>query len=178
MTTRRQFLSLGCGSIVMIAGCVSAPGDSDDLPTEETPIDETPTETSTDDVDIQNPVPTDDDTLTSWDENLDCNNGTDEEYHAQKREVSVIAVVDEIGSEYKPIPYTSLSTEQKHIIAPVIANGGFATCESSDAFNSFLSTAYNEYGREQEADAMTIYLEYDGRYYQLYLQKQDQVYAA
>lgn len=156
-----------------VAGCVG-PQDDDTNPTDSPPK-QVPT--PTDELDIQNPTPADDSTLTSWEADLDCQNGTDESYHAQKREVSIQSVKDEIGSEYNPVPYAELTDAQKEILALVIEHGGFATCESNDAFNSFLDVAVNEYAREQEADAMNVYLEYDGRYYKLYIQKQDQIYA-
>lgn len=177
MATRRQFLSFGSiGAVAVFAGCISPPGDEERPPTEQPPIDEdTPTETQTKDIDVENPTPTSIRTYTDWEPNTNCNDGERESMY--NSEISVTEVVDSVTGNYYPIQYEELPTAQKQILAEVIELGGYATCETSTAFNNFLEKAVYENGEDQPADNIEIYLEYDGTYYQLYLRKQDQVYA-
>ena len=58
----------------------------------------------------------------------------------------------------------------------MLEKGGYATCDASGAFRSFVEKAVYEYAAEQDDD-MKVFLEYDDTYYRLYIRQQDQVYA-
>lgn len=165
MTTRRTFLKSSTLTLTLgLAGCTTQQPDNED-----------PQPTKTYKINTANPNPVEDQTFQTWEPETNCNDGEMESMY--NSEISVAEIKDKLSNEYNPIKYTDLPEEEQRILATVLEKGGYATCETSDAFNAFLDTAVNEHARKQEGDDMHAYLEYDGRYYQLYLRKQDQVYA-
>lgn len=93
-------------------------------------------------------------------------------------EISVQDVRNELDDSYNPLAYDGLPNEEKRILAEVLEKGGYATCDTSEAFQSFLEKAVYEYAAEQDDDDdMKVFLEYEDTYYRLYIRKQDQVYA-
>lgn len=164
MPTRRAFLTSSAITLsIGFAGCTTP------TPTEET---KTP---KTYKINTDNPTPASDETFQTWEPNTNCNDGEMESMY--NSEISINEIKNNIGDEYSPLQYTTLPKEEQRILATVLENGGYATCDTSDAFNTFFDKAINDHARTQEGDDRHIYLEYDGRYYQLYLRKQDQVYA-
>lgn len=179
MTSRRRVLRASAVTIPLVglAGCIN-PSDDAETPTE-TPTDTptgTPTDTTpTDELDVENPEPVSDEAFDKWEPDTNCNDGEMEAMY--NSEISVNAVRDDLSDSYNPIAYDDLPKDEKIILAEVLERGGYDTCETEGGFDSFLGKAVYDYADEQDGDDMNVFLEYDGRYYQLYLRKQDQVFT-
>lgn len=140
------------------------------------PQDEASTETPTDERNVENPDPVSAEVFEKWEPDTNCNDGEQESMY--NSEISVQDVHDELDASYNPIAYADLPDEEKRILAEVLEQGGYATCNVSEAFQSFLEKAVYEYAAQQEDDDdMKVFLEYDETYYRLYIRKQDEVYA-
>lgn len=168
MTSRRRVLQTSAASVAVsagFAGCLARLQQDD-------PSSETPTDERT----VENPDPVGDDAFEAWEPDTNCNDGEREAMY--NSEISVQAVHDELDDSYNPLAYHGLPDEEKRILATVLEKGGYATCDTSEAFQSFVEKAVYEYAAEQDDDDdMKVFLKYDGTYYRLYIRKQDQVYA-
>lgn len=183
MPTRRTFLTLtAISSSVLLAGCNGLQD------TRNTP-DDTPTETpaggtdnngnfgtpSDEDINILNPEPVSAGQFSEWEPNTNCNDGEKEGMY--NSEISVSQVNAVIEDKYKPVHYTDLPDDEKRIIAIMLERGGYATCDVSDAFQSFMERAITQHARKQEGDDHIVWLKYENQYYRLNIRQQDQVYA-
>lgn len=175
MLSRRKVLrrSAAVSVTLGLAGCVdSLPGNE---PTSTVNATEMPTETPTDELQVENPEPVSEEVFTEWEPDTNCK--VDKPESMYNSEVSVQSVLDEQPDSVNPIPYESLPDGERRIIAEVLEVGGYATCDTSEAFQSFLEKAVYDYADKQEGDATNVWLEYEKNYYKLYIRKQDQVYA-
>lgn len=168
MASRRRFLKTSAVSVpvsVGFAGCLS-----------QLPEDDPSTETPENERNVENPDPVSDETFEAWEPDTNCNDGEREAMY--NSEISVQDVHNELDDSYNPLAYDGLPDEEKRILAKVLENGGYATCDTSEAFQSFVEKAVYEYAAEQDDDDdMKVFLEYDDTYYRLHIRKQDQVYA-
>lgn len=172
MRSRRRFLTASAVSIPVIAGVA---GCLDRLSQEEAPPD-TPTDTPTDELNVENPDPVNAAVFDAWEPDTNCNEGEQESMY--NSEISVQDVHNDLSDRYNPIAYDDLPDDEKQILATMLENGGYATCETSGAFRSFTEKAVYEYAAEQnEDDDLKVFLEYDDTYYRIYIRQQDQVYA-
>jgi hypothetical protein len=139
------------------------------IPVTEAPADsDTPTTTS------ENPA--DEDRLTGWERSADCERTPTGMYDSV---IEVKQVVEELGDEYVPIRFSELTPEETAILRTVTEEGGYATCDTSGGFLRFIERVgtHREQQRDSAAEDMHIYLERDGTYYRLYVEKLDEVYA-
>lgn len=150
---------------VGLAGCLGSAADPE----------QPATDPPTDELDVDNPDPVSEAAFEAWEPDTTCNGGEQESMH--NSEISVRNVLDDQPAGVKPVAYDGRPDAQKEILAEVLAVGGYATCEPSEPFLSFLQTAVYDYAAEQERDDTSVWLAYDGTYYKLYLRKQDEVYA-
>jgi len=138
------------------------------------PISETPTktDTTTDTADDT----ADQDDLTEWESSTACEKTPTGMYDSV---IKVRQVVADVGAEYVPIRFSELTSTEKTILRPVTEEGGYATCETSDGFLRFIERVgtHREEQSETAAEDMHIYLEREGTYYRLYVEKLDEVYA-
>lgn len=168
MTSRRKFLSLSASVVSLgLAGCM------DDQEAEE-PQPEEDDQQIPDDLNVENPTPVSQQEFDDWEPDTNC--GGDQPDSMINSEISVSETTNSIGDGFNPVSYDSLPQSQKEILAVVLTERGYATCEESDAFGTFLEDAV-EASREQENDSTSVYLEYEETYYKLYLRRADQVYA-
>lgn len=168
MTTRRKFLGISVSAtMIPLTGCIDDSGQNQ-------PATDNPSDTQTDELDIQNPTPASQQEFENWEPDTNCN--TDQADAMVNSEISITKVRQEIKNGYQPISYTDLPKNQKEILAIALTQGGYALCDETNPFSTFFENAV-EQGRNQEKDDLTIYLEYDNKYYQLYLRRDDQVYA-
>lgn len=156
-SSRRQFLAALAGSTATgLAGCVAGPAGE---PPSATTTPSSPTGGNT-----------------GWERSTDCEHTPTGMYDSVIR---IEAVRETLPDGYAPIAYTALTAPERAIIDQVLEQGGYGTCNVSDAFNRFLERVGT--AREQQTDAVEedlhIYLAYEGRYYRLYVEKTDQVYA-
>lgn len=107
----------------------------------------------------------DSDSLTDWERSTDCDGMSDSV-------IRVDHVTTSLGNEYAPIHFTDLSPEEQEILRIVTEEGGYGTCDASDAFNRFDSRVI-EHAIIQDSDC--VYLERDCIYYGLYVETLDQV---
>jgi len=139
------------------------------IPVTNTPTDaDTPTTTSE--------GPADGDALTEWEKSTDCERTPAGMYDSV---IKVKQVLEELGDEYAPIRFSELTPGETAILRTVTEEGGYATCDTSDGFLRFIERAgtHREEQRDNAAEDMHIYLERDGTYYRLYVEKLDEVYA-
>lgn len=168
-TGRRRFIGLTASlATIGIAGC-TGPGIEKEEPQTNNDDEEVP-----DDLDVENPEPVSQQEFDNWEPDTNCSD--DQPESMLNSEIGVKAVLENLPEEYDPISYDSLPHSQKELLAITLTEGGYATCEESDAFSTFLQNAV-ETTRNQEGDDSHAYLEYDGAYYQLYLRRADQVYT-
>lgn len=168
MSTRRRFLSLTASIVpIGIAGCMEDDKNNGETGPKETPLNE-------DGMDVENPQPVSDEEFAQWEPKTQCSSG--DPAVMLDSEISVQTVKDEISDKYKPIKYDSLSRPQKEILATVLTVGGYSTCSESDEFSDFLITAIQR-TQNQDGEDSSVYLEYDNKYYRLYLRRSDQVYT-
>lgn len=114
------------------------------------------------------PTPADPDTLTSWERSTACDAMHDSA-------IKVDAVARRVDDDYVPIRFSTLSTGERDILRVVTSEGGFATCEVSAAFQRFVERVSDAVA-EQDG-TMQVFLERGGRFYRLYVEKRDQVFA-
>lgn len=161
-----------------LAGCTGSSPATEETTQTDTPT-ETPTDTTTepptDELNVENPEPVSMAVFDAWEPDTTCNGGERESMY--NSEISVQNVLGDRPDGSNPIAYDGLPDGEKRILAEVLAVGGYATCDTSVAFQSFLEKAVYDYAAEQEGDDMHVWLEYEGTYYRLYLRKQDQVFA-
>lgn len=91
------------------------------------------------------------------------------------RVIQVKRVSTRLGSEYSPILFSDLTSEETQILRTVIEEGGYGTCDPSESFDRFL-TRISDHVDQQSGD-MNVYLAYNEEYYGLYVEKFDEVYA-
>lgn len=151
--SRRRLLKASSGiSAGVLTGCVSANGRS----TTESP--ESPGKTTEDA-----------NSITDWKRSTNCDSMHDSVIRVER-------VATSLGDEYAPIHFANLSPEEKRILRSVTEEGGYGTCDSSDAFQQFIGRV-SDYRTRQDGDDMRIYLERESTYYGLYVEDLDQVYA-
>lgn len=71
--------------------------------------------------------------------------------------ISVKRVTTNLGDEYAPIQFANLSPEEQTILRTVTEDGGYVTCESSDAFQQFIGRVSDHTAR-QDGDSARVYL--------------------
>lgn len=111
--------------------------------------------------------------LTDWERSTDCEGEHDGMYDSVIRVERVAASVD---AEYAPIAFDDLTMGEREILRAVTEDGGYGTCDPSEAFDRFVDRVV-DHGERQRADGNRIYLECDDTYYGLYVEVSDQVYA-
>lgn len=161
--TRRHLLQATSGIVAgTIAGCIGAPNES--VPENQTTSGNERT---------KSPIETTagDDSLTDWERSTDCE-GEEDGMHDSV--VKVEGVRDSIGQEYDAIHFSDLTSGERDIVCKVTEEGGYGTCDASDAFDRFVDRVSD---RRQRQDKDGVYLERDDTYYRLYVEKLDQVYA-
>lgn len=114
-------------------------------------------------------LPDEKDSLTEWERSTDC----DDRYEGL---IEVEVVTTSLGDEYAPIRFAELSPDEKEILRTVTEDGGYATCDTSQAFNQFEDRVSEHVYNEQEPDC--VYLERECIYYGLYVQKLDEMISA
>lgn len=87
--------------------------------------------------------------------------------------IRVDHVTTGLGDEYTPIHFADLSPEEKEILRTVTEDGGYGTCDKSQAFNEFRNRVIEHVYNKQDPDC--IYLERECIYYGLYVESLDQV---
>ncbi|WP_227355087.1 hypothetical protein [Haladaptatus salinisoli] len=110
--------------------------------------------------------------LTDWERSTDCGETHDSMHDSVIR---VERVRSEIGDGYAPIRFSTLSSAEKAILRTVVEEGGYGTCDPSDAFHRFVERVGNR--AERQAEDRHAYLERDGTYYGLYVELSDQVFV-
>lgn len=160
-TRRRLLRTIGGVAAGTVAGCIgsptgSAPGNQTTTGTESS---KTPTET------------TDDGSLTDWERSTSCEGSPDDMHDSIIR---VEQVTERIGDEYAPIRFSELTSEEQDILRTVTREGGYDTCDVSDAFDRFIDRVSD---RQRRQDKDGVYLKREDTYYRLYVEKLDQVYA-
>lgn len=111
--------------------------------------------------------------LTSWERSTDCDGMHDSV-------IKVEWVASSIRDAFAPIEFSELPEAEQALLEPVVTEGGVGTCEPSDAFVRF-SERVAEHWSEQNEDGdgpRVVALAYDGRYFGLYVEKDDEVYSA
>lgn len=103
----------------------------------------------------------------AWERATDCD-------AMQDSVVRIEWVVDDLSANYVPIPYADLTEGEREIVDTALVEGGYGTCEVTDAFARFTQRVA-AHRNEQERDL--VHLGYEGRYYGLYVEKQDQVFS-
>lgn len=114
-------------------------------------------------------LPDDTDSLTDWERSTDC----DDLYEGL---ITVERVTTSLGDEYAPIRFAELSSEEKEVLRAVTEDGGYATCDTSRAFDLFEDRVSEHAYNEQDPDC--VYLERECIYYGLYVQKLDEMISA
>lgn len=116
------------------------------------------------------------DSLTDWERDTDCDRTPTGMYDSVIR---VEQVVTDLGDGYAPIRFAELPADETAILRTVTEDGGYGTCDVSDGFVRFIERVGTRRDRQRDsvAEEMHVYLERDGTYYRLYVEKQDQVYA-
>lgn len=161
--TRRRLLQAS-GLVVpgALAGCLGLPSRS---------TTETPTGTDTSPSDRSSETTDDGASLTEWKRSTDCEGEYDGMHDSVIR---VKAVSDGHGDGYAPIHFSNLSPAEQDILRVVTEEGGYGTCDASDAFDRFVDRVQDRRQRQSEDG---VYLERETTYYRLYVEKLDQVYA-
>jgi len=138
------------------------------------PVGETPTktDTTTDTADD----PGDQDDLTDWESSTACDKTPTGMYDSV---IKVKQVVTDLTEEYVPIRFSELTSPEKAILRPVTEEGGYVTCDPSDGFLRCIERVGTHRDKQSEttAEDMHVYLEREGTYYRLYVEKLDEVYA-
>ncbi|MFB6154962.1 MAG: hypothetical protein ABEJ22_03635 [Haloferacaceae archaeon] len=156
---RRRLLRVGGGVATgLLAGCLSVDGQ---------PSTGSPARTGETTGDAQ--TTGDAESLTDWERSTDCDGMHDSTIRVER-------VRTDLGGEYAPIHFADLSPEERTILRTVTGEGGYGTCDTSEAFQQFVGRV-SDHAERQEADRMRIYLERGGTYYGLYVEDLDQVYA-
>lgn len=88
--------------------------------------------------------------------------------------IRVEAVSDGHPDEYAPIHFSNLSPAEQDILRVVTEEGGYGTCNASDAFDRFVDRVQDRRQRQSEDG---VYLERVTTYYRLCVEKLDQIYA-
>lgn len=152
--TRRRWLQvIAVGATGTCAGCTGAPAGTESDPG---------TESETTD---------DDESLTDWERSTDCEGEHDGMHDSV---ITVEGVRDSLDEEYAPIHFSDLTPGEKEILRTVTEEGGYGTCDASNSFTRFTDRVIDHRGRQEKED---VYLEREATYYQLYVEKLDQVYA-
>ena len=154
---RRTVLS-GLGAVFLpVTGCVDDQAQSG-------------TETISDNQSSENRVEKTQDSpsLTDWERSTDCDDMRDSV-------IQVKRIRSSLGDGYSPISYSDVSSEEKKILRKVTEEGGYGTCEPSEAFDRFV-TRVSDHVDQQDGD-LNVYIVYNGSYYGIYVEKLDEVYA-
>lgn len=151
--SRRRLLQAGCAiPLGAFAGCLATAGGSGDS----TPKD--PDETTDD-------APS----LADWERSTDCDRMHDSVVRVER-------VTASPADEHVSIRFADLSPGEKDVLGTVTRDGGYGTCDTSDAFHRFVERIGDRRDR-RDTDSMRVYLERNGTYYGLYVEHADQVYA-
>lgn len=113
-------------------------------------------------------TPADPDALTTWERSTDCDAMHDSA-------IAVDAVANDLPDDRSPIGFGDLTDGEQEILGTVTTEGGYATCEVSESFQRFLGRVRSTV--EEQDGTMRLWLARDGRYYRLYVEKRDQVFA-
>lgn len=172
---RRTFATALLG-VCSVSGCLGStmPGDSSEATTDTTSGE---TSKTTSKKTVRKTKKPNEETsghpLTNWERSTDCEGEHDGMYDSV---VKVARVAEELPKIYDPIEFSKLSSAEKDILRKVTDVGGYGTCDTSDAFDSFVDRV-TDHRERQEADEMHVYLERGGTYYGLYVEVLDQVFA-
>lgn len=153
---RRRFLQTG-GAVVVTAltGCTAA---TDQPGTTSSPRTTEPTGDA--------PSPPE------WTQTTDCGGEYDGRHESVVRVEQITASLD---SGATSIQFSALSAGEQSILQSVTEDGGYATCDTSDAFDQFVDRIQQH--RNDQSGNDNVYLEQEGTYYRLYVKALDQVYA-
>lgn len=178
--TRREVLRAGSAlSVGAFAGCIAGSGGSNVNPSERFDADPSkqsdtdPAKQST----TESPKKTDETTgatssLTDWERSTDCE-GEHDRMHDSVVEVERVAT--SVDDDYAPIAFSSCTPGERDILRTVTEDGGYGTCDPSDAFHRFVERVIDH--TERQTEDRHVYLEREGTYYGLYVEVSDQVYA-
>jgi hypothetical protein len=155
-TRRRVLQASGVVALGALAGCSAMADQAATNPQED------PTETTVDG-----------DSLTDWERSTDCEGKYDGMHDSV---IKVQQVTTSLGNAYDPIHFSNLSTEEQSILRTVTEEGGYRTCDTSDAFQAFVERVSEH--RQRQAETRRVYLKREEIYYGLYVEKLDQVYSS
>lgn len=108
------------------------------------------------------------DALTTWERSTDCDAMHDSA-------IAVNAVAADVPDGRSPVRFADLTAGERGILRAVTTEGGYATCEVSESFQRFLERVRETV--EAQDGAMRVWIARGDRYYRLYVEKQDQVFA-
>lgn len=111
--------------------------------------------------------------LTAWDHTPDCvtseeRDGMDEHYDST---IAVDHTTTSLDGAYAPIRYAALSDAERDLLDVVTTDGGYSTCDQSDAFARFVGRVRDHLQRQEDTMA---YLERGSVYYGLRVEVTDQ----
>lgn len=109
----------------------------------------------------------DTDSLTDWTATTDCD-------AMHESIIKVEWVRADLADDHAPIEFEDLSTGEQDILEVVLTEGGYATCDHSEAFRRFVDRVMTH--RDQQPQFM-VHLHYQAEYYGLYVQQGDQVFS-
>lgn len=159
---RRILHASGVVATGVLTGCIGTPAESDSGP---------PAKTDTEPAGSPSETTKDGGSLTNWERSTDCEGEHDGMHDSI---IKVERVTDSLGNGYAPIHFSDLSSAEQVILRTVTEEGGYGTCDTSHAFNQFVERVTDHRRRQNKDD---VYLERDGTYFKLYIEKLDQVYA-
>ena len=164
---RRTYIAAAGSGILALAGCTGANSPTTGGPATDDTTTGGPT---TDDPTTGGSETTgpDDGRLTDWTRSTDCDG-------MQDSVVKVEWTTSSVDEAYAPIHFSALTEGEQAILETVVEEGGYGTCEVTDAFRQFVERVSDHRGR-QESDEI-VYLEYDGEFYGLYVEQQDMVFS-
>lgn len=155
-STRRRLLQAGSTiAIGTIGGCLAIM-DPSNMESPETP-DETTEDTAS---------------LTDWERSTNCEGDPDGMYDSV---IKVKRVTSSLGDDYVPIHFSALSAEEQSILRTVTEEGGYGTCDTSNAFDRFVERVYDHVKRQD--GNRHVYLERKNTYYGLYVETLDEVHS-
>lgn len=98
--------------------------------------------------------------LTDWERSTNCEGDPDGMYDSV---IKVKRVTSSLGDDYVPIHFSALSADEQSILRTVTEEGGYGTCDTSNAFDRFVERVYDHVKRQD--GNRHVYLERKNTYY-------------
>lgn len=109
--------------------------------------------------------------LTAWEPSTHCSEKAVSMYNSV---ISVEEVREDIDEGVGPIQFEDVPPEEREILRTVTEEGGYGTCNTSEAFGEFVDRVEE---RRSQQDGATIYSAREGQYYGLYVEVTGQVFS-